>query len=41
MLGQAQKYLDHRNSDVAEILSGARLGLLGVDIDSQFHHIFW
>ncbi|OQR98644.1 phosphatidylinositol-3,4,5-trisphosphate 5-phosphatase [Achlya hypogyna] len=38
---EAQKFLDRRNSDCAEILNGARVGLKSLSIDHQFDHAFW
>ncbi|KAF0693475.1 Aste57867_15572 [Aphanomyces stellatus] len=38
---EAQKFLERRNSDVAEILNGARVGQKSVELDHQFDHAFW
>ncbi|CBN79626.1 conserved unknown protein [Ectocarpus siliculosus] len=39
---EGQNHLARRNSSCAEILQGARLGdRRMVDVDSQFHHVFW
>ncbi|RHY75165.1 hypothetical protein DYB34_002085 [Aphanomyces astaci] len=38
---EAQKFLERRNSDVSEILSGARVGQRGIELDHQFDHAFW
>eukprot|EP00752_Nemacystus_decipiens_P002360 g2229.t2 len=39
---EGQNHLARRNSSCAEILQGARLGdRRVVDVDSQFHHVFW
>eukprot|EP00903_Cladosiphon_okamuranus_P016984 g15656.t1 len=39
---EGQNHLARRNSSCAEILQGARLGdRRFVDVDSQFHHVFW
>ncbi|CAK4717329.1 unnamed protein product [Aphanomyces euteiches] len=38
---EAQKFLERRNNDVAEILNGARLGQKSIELDHQFDHAFW
>ncbi|CAN0150235.1 unnamed protein product, partial [Scytosiphon promiscuus] len=39
---EGQNHLARRNASCAEILQGARLGDRRiVDVDSQFHHVFW
>ncbi|RHZ31892.1 hypothetical protein DYB37_004593 [Aphanomyces astaci] len=38
---EAQKFLERRNSDVSEILSSARVGQRGIELDHQFDHAFW
>ncbi|ETW09428.1 hypothetical protein H310_00033 [Aphanomyces invadans] len=38
---EAAKFLERRNNDVAEILSGARVGQRSIELDHQFDHAFW
>lgn len=39
---EGQNHLARRNDSCVEILQGARLGdRRNVDVDSQFHHVFW
>jgi hypothetical protein len=38
---EAEKYLERRNSDCAEIMKGARVGIKELDLASQYHHAFW
>jgi hypothetical protein len=38
---EGEKYRKRRNDNCKEILNGARLGVKAVDMDHQFHHVFW
>jgi hypothetical protein len=38
---EAEKFLERRNSDCAEIMGGARVGIKDLDVSSQYHHAFW